>query len=741
MNGHSSYRWLSLTLIILGLLTVAIFYERTGLSYDSGKIDLTFLDPLESAELGTPPTATQSSTLLLFDQNGIEGPAAKQTAAYALESMRVIYDAVDVNSGSLPDLYEYSKIIIAFTDLDKIDKQVLSMLDWVNEGGRLLFAIRPNPSHAFTSIYRKMGIVSKNDVLVDVRGVKFTDDLFPGAEGMSFGEDFLNHDSLPVQLEANCRVHMVSADQYALPIFWEYDYGAGRVVVLNSDQFANKSARGMIAASFSLLDDVFVYPVINSAMFFIDDFPSPIPAGENEHITREFGRNLNSFYVNIWWPDMQSFARRYGIKYTGLIIETYEDVVDPPFNTQTDVELFNYLGNSLLRGGGEIGWHGYNHVPLCMKEAGLDPALKYPSWPSEEAMRDALDELVGFGNSLYGEQPFTSYVPPSNILCPEARSWLPQALPGLRVIASVYLPDNDQSEYAQEFMEADDGVIELPRIFAGYLPNDFMRWTAVNELTMHYVHSQFLHPDDILDEERSGGKGWAQMRSTLEDYLLWLYRSVPHIRNMTAREGAMAVQRYARLGVESGIEEGEYKIYLDNFYDEAYLLMRSSFEPHANSGAEITQIGSSLYLIKALEAEITLQFVEGFPDIPVTGKTPGTKLMTAEPLTVENTPLPKAQATLPADRPLIAAETLSRDFTIGEKVQVSGTEGRGLRMRKQPGLTHGASFIAGEGEIFTLIEGPQREGDLVWWRLQSESNPTKDGWSVEEFLALYLDKG
>jgi len=731
MNSRSSYRWLLLTLVILSLLAVAIFFERSGLSYQYEHSGLDFLEPIAIADTASQLTETESSCLLLYDESGIEGASVVDTANYALDSMRVRCERMDVNEGELDDIDQYQTVVIAFTELGKIENHVLELMAWVERGGRVLFAVRPNPSQAFTAIYRKMGIISKNDELVPVRGVKFLDDLFPGAKGLSLGEAYFIHNSLPVELDALSRVHLVSADAYQLPLMWSYDLGKGRIVVLNSDQFANKSARGTLAAAYSLLEDVFVYPVINSAMFFIDDFPSPIPDGEHELVTKEFGRNLKSFYLNIWWPDMQSYARRYGIKYTGVIIETYDDEVQPPFEPQTNTETFNYLGSSLLREGGEIGWHGYNHVPLCLADGDIDHQLDYPYWQSEDAMQASLEELYSFSSALFGDQPLMTYVPPSNILSPQTREWLPEALPGLRVIASVYLPDTDHSEYEQEFMEAEDGIIELPRIFAGFLPNEYMQWTAINEIVMHYVHSQFVHPDDILDEERSGGYGWAHLRNSLDDYLLWLYRSVPEIRNMTARDGAMAVQRYDRLSVQSRVDQDRLHISLNNFYDEAYLLMRTIYEPGAIEGGKLTKVAEGLYLVRAEEPEISIQLIKA--GIPVTGEPMATAEQPVVEEAAEMVVKPETTATPAAVITEIVA-VVEQGFAVGRYVKVNGTENRGLRMRKSPGKLYGTTFYAFEGEQFEITEGPQTADDMIWWRIQSLEDPAKIGWSVEDFL-------
>ena len=65
--------------------------------------------------------------------------------------------------------------------------------------------------------------------------------------------------------------------------------------------------------------------MINGAAFYLDDFPSPVPAGEGKYIKRDYNMDIEGFYTNVWWPDMVSFADRYNIRYTSRVIGNYSD--------------------------------------------------------------------------------------------------------------------------------------------------------------------------------------------------------------------------------------------------------------------------------------------------------------------------------------------------------------------------------------------------------------------------------
>lgn len=613
MKSKSSFRLLFIPFLLLSLLSFALFVERAGLSYNLRYSDIGFLEPI-SEPLPGQFLNVAAESLVLYDSEGVEGISQYETVVDVLNSMRVRFNSLDVANSSEIYFDEFETVVIAFTNLNRIQSSILELSDWAESGGRVLFAIRPDPSLTFSSIYRKLGILSKNDNITSVDGIHFLSDLMPGANGINLGLDLFHHSSIPVQLEKEANVHLISADDYGLPLLWDYNFGRGRYVVINSDQFNNKNSRGIVSAAYSLLKDVSIFPVINSSIFFIDDFPSPIPQGENQRISKEFGRDIESFFTNIWWPDMRSLARKYGIRYTGALVETFNDLIAPPFDIKFTFKTFNYFGSTLLMDGGEIALKGYNNIPLCLEDIDMKKNEKYPTWQLEDNMRFAIDELIVFSKSLFPDQSLFTYVPPSNILCEQTRSWLPQAIPELKVISSIYFSDPTNPGYVQEFSVASDGIIELPRISSGYDIDDYMQWITINELFLHYIHSHYVNSGYILSEDNEKDQGWIYSRNKIDDYLLWLYSSAPNIRNMTASDGAKAVQRFYRLDVDIQEIDNSYIINIGNFYDEAFFLMRSPVAPVSIEGGKFSVISDNLFLIEARNPKLVINF-EMIPDI------------------------------------------------------------------------------------------------------------------------------
>ena len=135
-------------------------------------------------------------------------------------------------------------------------------------------------------------------------------------------------------------------------------------------------------------------------------------------------------------------------------------------------------------------------------------------------------------------------------------------------MASTYLPDGDT--YGQEFDVDPSGMINTPRIVSGGVKEDYMRFTAFSELNFHLAASHFMHPDDLLDEDRGAALGWESAKDTIDEYMKWLNESAPPMRHLTGSGIAGAVQRYTNLILDVDQRDDGITIEVDGLIDSAY---------------------------------------------------------------------------------------------------------------------------------------------------------------------------
>ncbi len=137
-----------------------------------------------------------------------------------------------------------------------------------------------------------------------------------------------------------------------------------------------------------------------------------------------------------------------------------------------------------------------------------------------------------------------------------------------------------------------------------------------------------------------------------------------------------------------------------------------------------------LSLVGGLWAALTLgkapRAVESLPAvvtvIPAPTPTP-TPPVTATPAGATATPIPPPPP-------------LPSSLAVGVFVQIRGTGGDGLRVRTQPALDAPVVFLAKEGEVFHVVDGPHQADGYTWWQLTANGAPERTGWAVSNYLSV-----
>lgn len=538
----------------------------------------------------------QEKFLIVYDPEVEDSVHLKDNIQQVLTYMKKDYEVADVYRFTRVDS-TYTTVILTFEQLKKVP-DLDAIVEYVSQGGYVFFGIRPDVDDAFYRIYRKLGINDMRDA-VEIHGLKLKSNLLLQSKDMEINEEFIFNSSTVVELDtARCNIYAVTSND--IPLLWDVPLNKGKFMMFNGTVLRERINRGLLAGAISLLQPDFIYPVMNMKIMFIDDFPAPFPAGVNEQLFQYYQKDISSFYRDIWWPEMVQAAARYDLKYTSVIIETYNDRVAPPFEDRQGTEKNNLItyGRDLLKSGGELGYHGYNHQSLVTDQAIVDE-LEYNAWPDIPNMVGSLRELSTFMKGVFPDYEIRSYVPPSNILSEEGRRAIAEALPDVKIISAVYHEDVSGKALVQEFMKRDDGFIELPRLTSGYENSQNNRYSIANGLTSIGVFSHFIHPDDILDSERSSGKAWPDLSQEYAKMLGDVHNHYPWLRSMTASEAGEELEKY--LSTKVYLEKKGNRIlgYMNDFTSDMYFILRTSKKIAETTNCKITSIDEGVYLIRA----------------------------------------------------------------------------------------------------------------------------------------------
>jgi hypothetical protein len=597
-------RKLSIIIIALVLLAAGFLLLR---SFGMLKLvkNANLLPELPKATSPEIPVNTDFEKYLIV--SNIQTPNSFKTEEQlkaVLDYMKKDYQTSSIDQ-QVKNLSDYDCIFLTFERLDFL-KNLSDYIDYVNAGGDLVFLTRPVTDKSFESISGLLGIKKYARDVIDTVGIKVLSDVILGANGFESKTGAILNSSLDLELISGIKPLLKSYTD--MPLLWEKDYGKGRFIVLNGTFLNAKANRGVLAGIIGLAKENLIYPVINVKMIHIDDFPAPIPAGTDEKIYEEFSRDIPQFYKEVWWPEMIKISKKFDIKYSSFAIESYNNNTVPPLPQGDSKDIQNLLiyGKELLGIGGEMGLHGYNHQSLALKGF-IKQDLGYTPWNSENDMAGSIKELVRFMKSVFGQYSFKAYVPPSNILSPEGRKAVIEANPDLKIISSVYLPNKEGDAYVQELSIADDGIIEFPRISAGYEKKDETMWSIYNGVNLYGLFSHFIHPDDVLNPERNDGKSWTQLSKEFVSIVGEVNQDYGWLRSFTISLASQELVKYLECKPQIEYKNDTITIYTENFRPDIYCIMRTKSKIIESEKCDYLKISDDAYLLTLKDAICNLK--------------------------------------------------------------------------------------------------------------------------------------
>ena len=586
------------------------------------------------AFLGVFFQLNRMDTLLHVDayRNSSGGGSVYQVGKEQLlprESFLLIYDPVDVQSVLTRHIVEKifqeqkkSVATIAINQQVALDKNCRGVIlatnrlnsvaalpaieAYVEQGGGAAILRNLQGDLLPAEMLGKLGIASLgNEISAD--GIRVPGTMLLGLHGFGFDSAIYTTSIADVQLLPEAELQVTS--QEGKPIIWSYGSGKGKYLVCNSRERDDKNNYGTYTALLSMLEEDYIYPVMNLKLFFIDDFPSPVPEGNFDRIYQETGLSTADFYRRLWWPEMLDNGEKYDIKYTGLIIESYGNQVKGPFYPLTNGEARNNMivyGRELLKAGGELGIHGYNHQSLAPAGYGQDK-LGYTPWENQQDMEESLRELKRYVEDAYPGYELHTYVPPSNILSPEGKDAVKNVFPQLKVYASLWNGLAHAKEYFQNFQINNDGICEIPRVSSGYAPTQEEIWEGYNVINYNGVFSHFVHPDEIFYEESSNltwsamSRGMKNMLSDLGDRFCWL-------QPVTATEAASRMEDFFAMDYRVERSQEGLKLHAWGFHEPLSFILRSHKDIGEVKGGIARKIQADAYVLTVEQPEFELRW-------------------------------------------------------------------------------------------------------------------------------------
>ncbi len=105
-------------------------------------------------------------------------------------------------------------------------------------------------------------------------------------------------------------------------------------------------------------------------------------------------------------------------------------------------------------------------------------------------------------------------------------------------------------------------------------------------------------------------------------------------------------------------------------------------------------------------------------------------------LTVIPAPTPTPTRPRPVETPTPTNAPSIDGISIGSYVQITGTEGEGLRLRSGAGTENPPRFLGMDAEVFRVKDGPKMADGFTWWFLEAPYDPGRSGWAASKYLQV-----
>ncbi|HEX9979133.1 MAG TPA: DUF2194 domain-containing protein [Flavobacterium sp.] len=478
-----------------------------------------------------------------------------------------------------PQIASSTRALCIFDTKKLSPASINKLMEFVAGGGTLVFpAAIEDRRLAFL-----MGFKPDAEFETDItsKGIKFVTPVLPSLQDADFNEEALHYGYAAQNFSKNIHILASALNNPDFPVMLENPIGKGRVILFNTSMIFEKIDRGLIFAAVLKGIEGVPYPIANTSTIFLDDFPSPLYDIKQEPIKSEMDLNITDFVRTVWWPDMQSLAKKYNISYSAMIAFDYKNFVNPPFvfdqwdknklKANKKIEpVSDWLVKDVKKKGHELALHGYNHV-----------SLKKTLWPNQEFIGTALKAVQKkWEVSNFGDFP-TTYVPPSNIIDKEGVALLKKSMPSLKYMCSLYLGERQEGGDREfDFDPYQKDFFDYPRISDGFYLSKEKKYSQQSMYLYTGIWTHFVHPDDIYqianpysptagdyDLRNDRGLGWKKTKgkniglfTEFNDYLRQMTMTFPQMRFLNANDGGSVVNDWRASMFKHSRSEGRYTV-------------------------------------------------------------------------------------------------------------------------------------------------------------------------------------
>ena len=594
MKDRKIFNFPRVLVLALGVLFLSFVYFVVRSGYATQVVglknpaDIPGLETQRERGSTVPAALPKKGYLVIEDREDEVSVSARDAVELTLESLGE--EPVYAQEPSREEIrQDWEGIILTRTYLPDYET-MQELFTYAQEGGFLIFAVRPEANEVFKSLYQQMGIYEhyyykNSEGFHVVPGI-----LSSGSYDMDNDPEnpWLLSSMIELHVREECRVLAENDD--GTPLIWDMDYGAGKILVMNNSLMVYKSSGGLMLSLMAKGKGSLMYPVVNAKVFALESFPLPTDVN-GDYIKGVYLRSGNAFLREIWWPSMVQLGLSADLTYTAGILTAYagEEAYGSDSVAAADMD-FDFYAKELARFGGELAFTGFNQKPLYFSP--MKKSMDFVPWTGPETAETRTREALSWIEGRLPAYRLYSFLPTERLMDDQGYALIRESFPALQVVCGDF---KDRQRYYQNFTVDEYGIVQFPVVTSGFQPGDMERWDLMNVVT---AKGLVFHSADVSDLmlEQDPDRSWHQISKAFFEYCQDYMGDLP-LDSLTLTQAGQRVREMYAMDPQFVYEEKGISVSIENRKSEASFMLLTDKTPRPQPGVRCAKIHDGKYLI------------------------------------------------------------------------------------------------------------------------------------------------
>lgn len=488
-------------------------------------------------------------------------------------------------------------IIITATYLENVTS-IYELLVYAENGGTLVFAVRPEVDSVFKSIYQQLGIY-EHFYFKDSSGIHLRSGLIT-EEPFDVEEEWIYNSVIELHTTDECEVYAKNDD--GVPMIWSKKHGQGNILFMNNSLMTYKSTGGLLLALLSEIKGEMMYPVVNARSFALEGFPLPNDVNR-DYMKREYLRTGRAFLRDVWWPDMLRLSITHEIPYTAGILMMYESEDKlPTLEALLEDMNLSFYSRELSKYGGELAFTGANQKPLYFSE--MDEQMSFETWTSDDYAKARTNDAIEYLDEAFPNYDFRVYIPPERVLDEDGYNIIKKSMKNLGVVCGDFY---DEHRLYQDFGVREDGVVEYPVVTEGFDVGHRDVWDLLCTAAAKGVVFHSCDVTTILLES-DPDRSWDIISRDFQKFFSDYVTQTNYLDGLTVTSASERVKDMLALSPEIEFKESSVSVKIENMPEKAsFFLLTNGKTVQPVLGVTCTEVFENRYLIETTVSEFELE--------------------------------------------------------------------------------------------------------------------------------------